>query len=92
MQIGLKTVIGLLKAKAPPTLVGVVSCELVTIGLYGLVNVGLNGYNESEKGKKKIIGLESKVKLLEKEIIDLKAPSDSTIGSHLDDSLNYVFF
>jgi len=34
----------------------------------------------------------SKVKLLEKEIIDLKAPSDSTIGSHLDDSLNYVFF
>jgi hypothetical protein len=53
MQIGLKTVIGLLKAKAPPTLVGVVSCELVTIGLYGLVNVGLNGYNESEKGKKK---------------------------------------
>jgi hypothetical protein len=55
MQIGLKTITKILEKRAPETLIGVISCGLVTTSVYELVKATVNGYKKSKDKEERVI-------------------------------------
>lgn len=55
MQIGLKGITKILQKKAPETLIGVISCGLVTTSVYEIIKAGINSYNQSKDKKERVV-------------------------------------